>query len=171
MSRFYDQGMALGKELLGILALGLELPKDHFDGLINGEDVIKTCRAHRYFLGTNEPTDRETKDIGAHTDFGAITVLLQDDAWLPVSPVKDALVVNLGDIMARYTNDKYLSNLHRVVSPPRGQPRHSAAVFLVGNPEYVIEGLPSCRKVEEKPRYEPIKVGDHLIERVSETYY
>lgn len=142
-----------------------------------------------------------TRGVRAHTDFGALTLLMQDDvgglevfdwlseAWHPVQPVRGALVVNLGDLMgeycesepsvanmltwgmaARWTNEKYASTLHQVVTPVGEQPRYSVALFIVGNPDYVIECLPVCRKEGKEPKYKPVTVGEHLMNRVHETY-
>jgi len=110
MMRFYDSCVVLGQALLRILALGLGLPREYFDALVEGENAMMTCRAHRY---RPKPVGDagETKGVGAHTDFGALTLLMQDDVgglevfnrasqtWHPVPPLVDALVVNLGDLM------------------------------------------------------------------------
>jgi len=71
---------------------------------------------------------------------------------------------------ARWTNEKYASTLHQVVTPEGEQSRYSVAFFIVGNPDYVIECLPVCKEEGEEPKYKPVTVGEHLMNRVRETY-
>ena len=71
---------------------------------------------------------------------------------------------------ARWTNDKYSSTLHRVVSPPKGQDRYSVALFIMGDLDYVIECLPSCLEEGEEPKNKPITVREHLVNKFQETY-
>lgn len=104
--------------------------------------------------------------IGAHTDFGAITMLLQDytgglqvwnnlsSEWVDVTPVPGAYVVNLGNMMMRWTNNRYLSNLHRVINTS-GKERFSVPFFFSGNPNYTIRCLPGCEDPKEGARYPP----------------
>ena len=114
MMRFFDDGMVLVRALLCVLALGLELPEDRLHALMEGEKVLATCRAHRYLPksgGDGGMVGHEDRGVGAHTDWTAVTLLMQDDigglevfdrvseTWMPVPPVKDGLVVNLGDLM------------------------------------------------------------------------
>jgi isopenicillin N synthase-like dioxygenase len=114
--------------------------------------------------------------MGAHTDYGIVTVLWADpvpgleilDAggrWHPAQPAPGALLVNLGDALARWTNDEWLSTMHRVAAPRVDGvlvPRRSAAYFHDGNVDAVIECLPSCVRPGRPPAYEPVTVGEHL---------
>lgn len=131
-------------------------------------------------------TPKETADrsrgIGAHTDFGALTLLLQDDIgglevldkltgiWHPVTPVEGAYVVNIGDLMQRWTNDRYRSTMHRVWSPVSTKPRYSCAFFNDGALDMVIEAIPTCVPAGEQPKYAPLKVQDHLLRRYRQSY-
>jgi len=113
MLQFYEDGFILGQAVLRILALGLGLSEDYFQSLVEGDGAIVTCRAHRYMPRRKEETIPGTRGVGAHTDFGALTLLMQDDVgglevfdrasetWHPVQPVPGALVVNLGDLMGK----------------------------------------------------------------------
>lgn len=119
--------------------------------------------------------------IGAHTDFGAITILLQDmvgglqvwdrktSAWTEVTPVPGALVVNLGNLMMRWTNDLYLSNLHRVINKS-GHERYSIPFFFSGNPDYLVKCFSQCQNVQGKAKYPPITVSDWISGRYADTY-
>jgi len=126
-------------------------------------------------IGESPPTG-----MGAHTDYGIVTVLwadpvpgLQvvgpDGVWHDVQPAEDALLVNLGDLTARWTNDRWLSTLHRV-NPPivNGviQRRRSAAYFHDGNIDAVISTIPSCIG-EDGKQYPPIRIGDHLAVKLA----
>lgn len=126
-------------------------------------------------VGESAPTG-----MGAHTDYGIVTVLwadavpgLQvlgpDGVWHDVQPAEDALLVNLGDLTARWTNDRWLSTLHRV-SPPvvNGviQRRRSAAYFHDGNIDAVISTIASCVGADGK-QYAPIRIGDHLVAKLA----
>ena len=119
--------------------------------------------------------------MGAHTDYGIVTVLYADPvpglqvlgpdgAWNDVVPEPGALLVNLGDLTAQWTNDRWRSTLHRVVPPPADADgrahRRSVALFLDGNYDAVIECLPTCR-VEGRPaRYPAVVAGEHLLAKL-----
>jgi isopenicillin N synthase-like dioxygenase len=113
---------------------------------------------------------------GPHTDYGTLTILRQDavgglevldpgGAWVGVIPVPGAFIVNLGDLMARWTNDRWRSTLHRVVDPPgSGQARRQSMPFFQNaNWSAEIACLPTCLAPGEKPRYEPVLAGPHLM--------
>lgn len=123
--------------------------------------------------------DVDQTGMGTHTDYGIVTVLwadrvpgLQvlgaDRVWHDVQPVEGALLVNLGDVMARWTNDQWLSTLHRVRPPIVNgtiRRRRSAAYFHDGNVDAVIHTLPSC--VGAGSRYPPITIGEHLSTKLA----
>jgi isopenicillin N synthase-like dioxygenase len=123
----------------------------------------------------------EQVGMGAHTDYGIVTVLWADQvpgleilgsdgAWHPVQPAPGALLVNLGDALARWTNDQWISTMDRV-APPRvnGElvPRRSAAFFHDGNVDAMIAPLPTCVSAEAPARYQPVTVGQHLAEKLA----
>ena len=119
--------------------------------------------------------------MGAHTDQGIVTVLWADPIpglqvldlageWHDVVPAPGALLVNPGDLLARWTNDRWLSAPHRVLQPtdPDGSPvrRRSAVFFHDGNADAVISCLPGCASEAQPARYESVTVADHLAGRL-----
>ena len=120
--------------------------------------------------------------MGAHTDYGIVTVLWADpvpglevlgpdSAWHPVSPAPGALLVNLGDLLARWTNDRYTSTMHRVVPPVdaagRSVRRRSAAFFHDGNADAVISTLEPCRDAGGSSPYDDVTVAEHLEQKLA----
>lgn len=90
--------------------------------------------------------------------------------WHPVEPVEDAFVVNIGDMMERWTNELYTSTLHRVMSPVSDKHRYSVAFFNEGRLDQIIECIPTCLNEGEEPKYEPVQVEAHLRRRYGSSY-
>jgi isopenicillin N synthase-like dioxygenase len=168
--------LALARMLLRGMARSLALDDDRFDGFC--VEPIATLRLLHYPEQPANPLPGE-KGCGAHTDWGAITFLLQDDAgglqvrgsdgWIDVPPVPGSFVVNIGDMMARWTNGRYRSMLHRVINTS-GRARYAVPFFLDGPPSYEVVCLPSCVRAGELPAFGPITVAEHLAEMVRRTY-
>jgi len=119
--------------------------------------------------------------MGAHTDYGIVTVLWADQvpgleilrpngSWLPVQPVDGAVLINLGDMLARWTNDRWLSTMHRVVPPLTADGellrRRSAAFFHDGNIDALISTLTPCLDADGTSSYADVTVGDHLTQKL-----
>jgi isopenicillin N synthase-like dioxygenase len=115
---------------------------------------------------------------GAHSDYGSLTILHQDDApgglqvltaddrWEDVPHLPGAYVVNIGDMLARWTNDRWVSTVHRVVNPPRQlatSDRISIPFFHQPNHDAIVEALPSCVGPENPPRYGPVSSGEWVL--------
>ena len=170
---YYDALRGLGNRLMSLFAWGLGLPPGFFAGKTgHGPNAL---RAINYPAPEHAPLPGQLR-AGPHTDYGTLTILRQDavgglevlgpgGAWTGVEPVPGALVVNLGDLMARWTNDRWRSTLHRVTDPPTsGQGRRqSMPYFQNANWSAPITCLPSCLAPGEKPRYEPVLAGPHLM--------
>jgi len=178
---YFDAVHQLSKSMFQLMALSLGLEKSYFDAFAADPNGICLCRAHHY-SPTPEDTLGRTRGVGAHTDFGALTLLLQDtvgglevlhkktETWHSVTPVEGAYVCNIGDLMQRWTNDRYQSTMHRVISPASHVDRYSCAFFNDGALDMIIEALPSCIKEGEKPKYEPLRVEEHIKERYKQSY-
>ncbi|MEZ5244864.1 MAG: 2OG-Fe(II) oxygenase family protein [Acidimicrobiales bacterium] len=170
---YYRALSEVAARLLSVMAVALDLPANHFDPLI--DRPITSMRAIHYPAAP--PTDGALR-AGAHADYGTLTILRTDEigglqivdadgAWVDVAPDPEMFVVNLGDSIAQWTNDRWRSTVHRVV--PRPEPRQSMAFFHMANWDAVIECLPGCVAPGEKPRHEPVEAGPWLMQKFRST--
>lgn len=168
---------ALARRLMGLFELALGVPRGGFDGFMRHP----TCTT-RLLHYPPQPASALPGQIGcgAHTDWGALTLLAQDDAgglqvqrrdgsWLDMAPLAGSLVVNAGDMTQRWTNDRWRSALHRVINRASGRDRWSIAYFFDLDAEAVITPLPQCTSAANPPRYGPLTAGEHLIEMYKRT--
>jgi isopenicillin N synthase-like dioxygenase len=173
----YRQAMTdLGRELSRLFAASLDLPEDFFAEALAQPSVVARM-LHYPPRAADAPPDR--LGCGAHTDWGLITILLQDDcggleietdggSWLHASPVPGALIINLGDMVVRLTAGRYASNLHRVLNTSPDRDRYSVATFFNPHAHYVVDCVPTCRAPGRKP--ESITFADHIQAMVEKTY-
>jgi isopenicillin N synthase-like dioxygenase len=171
ISDYFGCMLDLAVRLMGALALSLSLAEDYFAGFC--VEPVALMRLLHYPPQPTKPYPGE-KGCGAHTDWGAITLLLQDDAgglqirdpihgWLQAPPRAGSFIVNLGDLIARWTNDLYRSTEHRVINAS-GRDRFSVPFFLDGNPDYLVSCLPGCAGPGNPAKYSPVTVGEHTSE-------
>jgi isopenicillin N synthase-like dioxygenase len=175
---YFGTMLDLSRTLMRGLALALHLDEEYFAAYCTKAHA--TLRLLHYPPQPANAAPGE-KGAGAHSDFGGITLLLQDevgglqvqgktrDEWIHATPVPGAFVVNLGDLIARWTNDRFRSTVHRVVNAS-GRQRYSLPFFFSGNPDQVVECLPSCLASGEAPKYPPTTVEGHLKEMYRRTY-
>jgi isopenicillin N synthase-like dioxygenase len=163
MTRYIEAHVQLCKRLLSLIAESLQQSPDYFAAAT--EDPMISLRMVRYPPHPEE-ADARLFGAGAHTDWGALTTLAQDDIgglqvqlsdgrWIAVPPIPDTFVVNLGDMMPRWTNDLFRSNPHRVVN---------------ANFEAKIEPMPGTVSAERPRRYPTCTAGEHLKAMVQKTY-
>ncbi|ETS85266.1 hypothetical protein PFICI_03291 [Pestalotiopsis fici W106-1] len=176
---YYNSTLKLASDLLRVIALSLDLEESYFEQFMDG--AVATMRLLHYPSQPKDADEKLTRGIGAHTDFGAITMLLQDEVdglqvwdqrnstWIDVEPTKGALVVNLGNLMQRWTNEKFKSNVHRVINKS-GKERYSIPVFVSGNPDYLVECIETCKSSEAPAKYEPITVQEAVSAAYAESY-
>ena len=173
-SEYYHAMGALAENLMRIFAMGLGLDEHYFDKMVDRH--ISRLRVRNYPAPTVPPKPGQIR-AGAHSDYGSLTILgtedkpggLQvfnsDSEWVDVPFVPGTYVVNIGDLMARWTNDAWVSTLHRVVNPPEGvaDSRRQSLVFF-HNPNYdaPVACISTCVTPGESPKYLPTTSGEHL---------
>ena len=118
---------------------------------------------------------------GAHTDYGSITLVFQQDveglevcgmdgAWHRAPPVPGCALLNTGDLMQRWTNDRFRSTLHRVLPIEGPRDRYSIALFVDPDTAVNVECLESCVARDEPARYPPITAGEHIRRKIAATH-
>ncbi len=169
---------ATGAALLRAIALYLGLEEHYFDSKI--EEGNSILRAIHYPPITREPESairaEQHEDINLITllvgaSAGGLQILNHENKWLPVIPEKDEIVINVGDMLQRLTNNFLKSTTHRVVNPPREEwhvPRLSIPFFLHPKPDMDLTCLESCVTEDRPLAYDPITAGDYLDERLRE---
>lgn len=167
-----------GGELLKAIAIHLELPEDYFEAHIEKGNSI--LRAIHYPPITKEPESairaEQHEDINLITllvgaSAGGLQLLSKDEEWLPIMPEENEIVINVGDMLQRLTNNYLKSTTHRVVNPPREEwhlPRLSIPFFLHPKSEMDLSALPKCITADNPLHYEPITAGEYLDERLRE---
>ncbi|KAF3943996.1 hypothetical protein ACB098_10G041200 [Castanea mollissima] len=182
MESFYKKLLSAGKRLLSLIALALNVEEDFFEK-VGALDKPNAFLRLLHYPGELGSSDDEIYGSSAHSDYGMVTLLATDGVqglqvcrekfkqprvWEDVLPVDRALIVNIGDIMERWTNCLFRSTLHRVMLS--GKERYSAAFFLDPNPDCMVECLESCCSESSPPRFPPIRGGDYVQERLRLTY-
>ncbi|ASZ10601.1 isopenicillin N synthase family oxygenase [Chitinophaga pendula] len=167
-----------GKYLLQAIALYLNLDEHYFDDKVhNGNSIL---RAIHYPPIKEEPKSAIRAE--QHEDINLITLLVGASAdglqiqdkqgnWVPVTSLPEQIVVNVGDMLQRLTNNRLKSTTHRVVNPPREMwhtSRYSIPFFLHPKSNMRLDCLESCVDAEHPLAYEPITAGDYLDERLRE---
>jgi isopenicillin N synthase-like dioxygenase len=190
MVEFHDKCKELHIEVMRAIAVGMGLPISYFDSYTDvGDNTLRLL----HYPSVKKSVFKENKlqvRAGEHTDYGSITLLFQDmrgglqvkspnGNFVDATPIEGSVVVNAGDLLARWSNDTIRSTLHRVVEPPakdeeEGEEypaRYSIAYFC--NPNFdrrieAIEGTYGGEKGEKK--YEGITAGEYLVQRLAATY-
>lgn len=174
-SEYYRTMEGLAARLMRIFALALHLPEDFFRDKTDRH--ISGIRANHYPEQVDPPAPGQIR-AGAHTDYGAVTILLPENvpglqvlnragAWVDVSAPPSTFVCNIGDLMQHWTNDRWISTMHRVVNPPReaaaGNRRLSIPFFHQPNYDALIKCLPTCCGPDNPARYEAVTSGQHRL--------
>lgn len=166
-TRYLDKMYELSMALLRAIARSLGLSGDFFDPFF-GPGALQNLQLHHYD-GAQTPSGHEF--LSSHVDPTALTLIAQDDGgglesliaqqWVPVSPVPGALVVQQGEFLARWTNDRYPASVHRVLSPTAAV-RRSVVYSLVPRPDATVECLPGCVDDRHPARYATTTVASYL---------
>lgn len=171
----------IGRHLLKAIAVYLNLPENYFDDKVhNGNSILRTL--HYFPITDPDALPDDAVRAGAHEDINLITLLIgasadglevltRDNAWFPVKAHGEDLVVNVGDMLQRLTNNKLKSTTHRVVNPPRElmkNSRFSVPFFLHPKANMDLTCLPQCVDKDHPKQYEDITAGEYLDERLRE---
>jgi len=166
----------LAKTIFSIWAVGLGMPKDFFEDKI--DSPIAQLRLLHYPFADGA-LDLDYLGIGTHCDYECLTILAQDvdglqimnsaGEWVEAPPIKGTLVVNIGEMMARWTNDIFVATPHRVINRS-GQARYSIPFFFATNYDTMISCLPSCVGPSYPARYQPVVAGHYLAKRLKDIY-
>ncbi|NMM43154.1 isopenicillin N synthase family oxygenase [Rhodospirillaceae bacterium KN72] len=159
------------------VALSLDLDRDFFKPKMTQPMMIQRMIHYPSQAGQ---IDESSIGIGAHTDYGLLTVLAQDNVgglqvlnrkmqWVEAPPIPGTFVINISDLMQRLTNDTYLANLHRVVNVS-GRQRYSLPCFVDCNADAVIEPLPQCIDGDHPSAYGPISAGQNKLNRYAASF-
>lgn len=177
LESYYGEVFELGQRILEAFAVALRIPRDFFRSRYRRPLV----RARLLHYPSQGP-DVDDGQVGAaeHTDYGTITILWQDDVgglqaknrageWIDAPCIDDTFVINIGDMLARWSNDLFVSTPHRVVNSS-GRERYSIPVFYDPDYDTLVECLPNCASADNPARYPPIVAGDYITARYDGTY-
>lgn len=174
---YHSAILELARKLISAIALSLDLPPDYFKKLQKKPITIQ--RLLHYPPQVGEVTQEEI-GIGAHTDYGFLTILFQDQVgglqvrnrageWVSAPPVEKTFVVNIGDLVQTFTNDRYTSTMHRVINTS-GAERYSIPFFIDLDFDAVVEPVPTCVTAEGSAKYTPYTCGQHKYKRFVDSY-
>ena len=177
MEEYYAAMEALGRKLLQAFAAALGVGANYFDGWL---DAPMTTLGPLHYPPQKGHITEAQIGAGAHTDYGCLTMLAQDDAgglqvrnasgvWIDAPPVPGSFVVNIGDMMERWTNGVFTSTLHRVVNIS-GKERYSIPYFFDPDFNAPVECLETCLAPGEKPKYAPTTAGRHLLDMINASF-
>jgi isopenicillin N synthase-like dioxygenase len=172
---YYRSMERLAADLMRIFAVALGIPETFFDRKID-KHITSLCVNH--YPGQSEPPKEGQLRGGAHCDFGSLTIVhtdtdvgglqvrLKDGTWSTVPHIPGSFVINLGDLMAQWTNDRWVSTLHRVANPPREKAHVSkTSLLFFHQPNYdaTVECIPSCADADNPPKYPTTTSGEHIM--------
>ena len=177
MERYHAHMERVGRRLVRLLALTLGLDAAFFDDKF--DEPMLMLRLLHYSAARSE-VSRGVYACGEHSDYGMLTLLStdlnpglqikgKDGKWLDVPPRPHALIINLGDMLERWTNGVYRSTPHRVINTT-GRERYSAPFFFEPNFSCVVECIESCVPPGEKPKFPPTTSGQHLLDMYNQTH-
>jgi isopenicillin N synthase-like dioxygenase len=174
-TEYYGAMEGLATALMRLFALGLDLDEHWFDDKIDKH--MTNLVASNYPDQPFALPDGQLR-AGPHTDYGSLTIVKTEDkpgglevlgadgSWRGVPVIANTFVINIGDLMAQWTNDRWVSTMHRVVNPPRdqavGSRRQSLIFFHQPNYDALVECLPTCLD-QGRSKYPPITSGKHLL--------
>jgi isopenicillin N synthase-like dioxygenase len=171
---YFDACHRIAWRMMRAFAVALQIEEEYFVRRI-GKPVSRGTAV--YYPSQPPESEQEQFGVAPHTDYGCITFVYQANVgglevfsrereWVLAHRIEDTFVVNVGDLLARWTNDRFRSTPHRVVNRS-GQERLSVAMFVDPDNDTLIE--PVCRP-GEAPRYEPVTCGDYIRGRYDKSF-
>ncbi len=176
-TRYGIEMRLLARRLFAAFALALDLPEDFFSGLAGSPMALIRLLHYPTQPG---PFNEETIGTGAHTDHECFTILCQDRIqalqvrnrhgdWIDAPPIRGTFVINIGDLMARWTNGIFASTFHRV-SNLSGHARYSLPCFVGANADALIEALPTCVSAERPAKWPPVLAGEYVSSAIYHSF-
>jgi isopenicillin N synthase-like dioxygenase len=175
-TRYYEAIGACGQALLRAVALGLGMPVDFF-----ADKYRKRLQRTQFVYYPPQPPQLGDDQFGVapHTDYGCITLLWQDDngglevrtrdhRWIPAPPIDGTLVINVGDLLARWSNDRFASTPHRVINTS-GRDRLSCATFYDPDFTAIVDPRDMNLPAGMAPLYPPVLAGEHIVGRLNQS--
>lgn len=167
----------LALKLISAIAVSLDLPPNYFAELQHNPITIQRLLHYPPQTGV---ISQEEIGVGAHTDYGFLTILWQDQVgglqvrnrageWVSAPPVPDTFIVNIGDLVQTFTNDRYISTLHRVINTS-GAERYSLPFFIDLDFDAVVKPVPTCVSADNPAKYAPYTCGQHKYKRFVDSY-
>lgn len=178
MKTYIARQLALGQALVRAFALSLDLSEDYFREAYGQPAVLF---ALNYYPPVDDSKLRPNQwSFAPHTDFGGLTILAQDDIgglqvrnisgeWIDVPPRPGTFVVNVGDLFAYWTNDLYVSTLHRGINRSAAA-RISGAYFITPNDKTIVRCIETCQSAGNPARHEPVQVGNYIRKLMVASY-
>jgi len=176
IERHTARKVRLARQLARAFSLSLDLPEDYLESF---HDRLGCIHSFNYY----PPIDPQVADklwgFSPHTDYGTFTILHQDNSgglqacnaageWIDVPPIANTFVINVGDLLARWTNDTYVSTLHRVMNRS-ATARLSISFFAYPNPRAEIASLESCLR-DRTSSYDPVISGEYIRHLLTQAY-
>ena len=184
LMNYYDFMTKLSFKLMELFALALNLPRNFFEDKIDTHQsslrLLNYPQIETVSSGSHKSSDAIKIRASEHSDYGIFTILMQDEVgglqirrsenlkrlskWEDVKPLKDHFVVNIGDLMMRWTNDKWKSTVHRVVAKEETfrKTRQSVAFFFNANSDAIIETISGCCLTRDN-KYDNVLAGEYLM--------
>ena len=173
---FFEAGLQCGLDMMRAFALGMGLPEDSFLKATD-EPIARSSIIH--YPPQSEDLGEEQFGVAPHTDYGCLTLLWQDQVgglevqnregeWVTAHPIDNTLVVNVGDLLMRWTNEGFISTPHRVVNR-KGQERYSMVIAWDPNFDTIVDPSVVCQN-GALPLYSPLSCGDYVLSRFDSSF-
>lgn len=177
LTPYYDAVCHASRQIMAAVAVSLDQPADFFDAayakpLARGQLV--------YYPASTEADEAEERfGVAPHTDFGVLTVLLQDNSgglqvraksgdWIEAPPITGTLVCNIGDLLARWSNNRFASTVHRVINRSKGA-RYSIPVFFDPHTDTIVDPI-DLGASKANSEFPPVRAGEHIANRNSKNF-